>query len=156
MLQWIHTKAAKLGFGVLIRRPNNGSDKRLVFVTFRCKTSDKYITTIWKLKQDDNNLTKCECPFKLHGNLLANNKGRFNVICDTHNHDMCHELVGHLIASHLMPDENEIVSDMTLNMVLPKNILANLKRKRPKKYLKYQTSIQCPYPKQQGDKRRYN
>ncbi|XP_050914581.1 uncharacterized protein LOC127129440 [Lathyrus oleraceus] len=31
-----------------------------------------------------------------------------------------------------MPEENECVADMTLNLVQPKNMLATLKRKRPK------------------------
>lgn len=62
-------------------------------------------------------------------------KWRFNVICDLHNHDMCEKLTGHSIACRLMPEEKEIVSDMTLNMVQPKNILATLKHKIPKNIL---------------------
>lgn len=54
------------------------------------------------------------------------------MICGLHNHDLCEKLVGHPIACRLMPEENECVSDMTLNLVQPKNILATLNRKRPR------------------------
>lgn len=42
---------------------------------------------------------------------------------------MCNKLVGHPIACGLMPEEMKIISDITLNMVLPKNIHVTLKRK---------------------------
>ncbi|XP_050915675.1 uncharacterized protein LOC127130752 [Lathyrus oleraceus] len=105
-------------------------DIRLAFVTLRCERSDKYRTPIWKFKRDDIVSRKCKCPFKWCDYLLENNKWRFNVISGLHNHDMCDKLVGHPIACRLMPEEKEIVSDMTLNMVHPKNILATLKHKR--------------------------
>lgn len=74
MLRWIRTKASKLKFGVVIEKSNNRSNKILVFVTLRCKRSGKYITPLKKFKRDDINSTKFECPFKLRGYLLENNK----------------------------------------------------------------------------------
>lgn len=62
---------------------------------------------------------------------MESNTWRNNVICDIHNHDMRHKLVSHLIACLLNPEEKEIISNLTLNMVQPKNILTTLKRKRP-------------------------
>lgn len=44
---------------------------------------------------------------------------------------MCYKLAGLRIACHLSPEEKELVSNMELNMVHPKNILATLKWKRP-------------------------
>lgn len=44
---------------------------------------------------------------------------------------MCEKLFRHPITCRLMLEEKEIVSDMTLNMVQPKNILVTLKFKRP-------------------------
>lgn len=46
-----------------------------------------------------------------------------------HNHDLCHKLFGHPIVCSLNLEEKELVSNMTLNMVPPKNILAILKQK---------------------------
>lgn len=54
------------------------------------------------------------------------------MICGLHNHEMFQKLVGHPTAYPLIPKEKEIVSDMTLNIVQPKNILTTLKRKRSK------------------------
>lgn len=100
-------------------------------MTLRCERSDKYTKTIWKLKQDDTSSRRCECSFKLCGYLMVNNTWTFNVIYGIQNPDMYYNLVGHLIAYGLNPKEDERVSDMTLNMVQPKNILATLKLKRP-------------------------
>lgn len=121
-------------FGIVIRRSNNGINKRLAFLALRYKRSGKYTTFIQKLKRDDIGSTKCEFPFKLRVYLLTNNKLRFNVICGTHNHDMYHKLSDLPIACCLMLKEKEIVSDMTLNMVQSKNILTILKRKRKQVY----------------------
>lgn len=44
MLQWVRMEAAKLGFNIVIRRSNFGSNKRPTFVTIRCEKSDKFIT----------------------------------------------------------------------------------------------------------------
>lgn len=51
------------------------------------------------------------------------------MICGLHNHDLYEKLVGHSIACCLMPEEKKCVSDMTLNLVQTKSILATLKRK---------------------------
>lgn len=130
MLQWIHMETSKLGFGVVIGRFYNGSDRRVTFVTVKCKGSGMYKSPLWKFKWDDTGARKCECPFKLCGYILSSKKWRFNVICGFHNHGMCEKLVEHPIACRLMSEEKEIISDMTLNMVQPKNKLATLKRKR--------------------------
>ncbi|XP_058747029.1 uncharacterized protein LOC131620019 [Vicia villosa] len=131
MLHWIRTEATKLGFGVVIGRYDYDTFRINEFVTLTCERSGKYIRRIQKLKRDDTGSRKCECPFRLCGYLLANNKWKFNVICGLHNYDLCQKLAGHPIASRLLPDEKTCVSDMTLSLVPPKNILATLKRKRP-------------------------
>lgn len=126
MLQWIHTKAGKLGFDIVIKRSDNGYDRRHTFLTLSCERSGKYTNPIWKLKQDGTGSRKCECPIKLHEYLMVNNTWIFNVICGIHNHDMCRKLIGHPIAFRLKDEEKDIVSNMKLNMVQPKNILATL------------------------------
>ncbi|XP_050885353.1 uncharacterized protein LOC127090371 [Lathyrus oleraceus] len=141
MLQWIHMETSKLGFSVVIGRPDNGLDRRCVFVTMTCERSEKYKTLLRNFKRGDTGVKKCECLFKVRGYMLANKNWRFNVICGLHNHDLCEKLVGHPSVCQLMPEEKECVADMTLNLVQQKNILATLKRKRSKKYIKYQESV---------------
>lgn len=131
MFQWISMEASKLGFGVLIIRFDNGSHRRLAFVTLRCERSGNDITPLQKFKLDYSSSRKCETYFKLVGYLLENNKWIFNVIINLHNHDMCDNLANHHIARHLMPEKKGIILDRTLNMVQPKNILATLQLKRP-------------------------
>ena len=66
---------------------------------------------------------------------------KFNVISGIHNHALHDKVVGHPIVCILNSKEKELVSDMTSNMVLPKNILEMLKRKRPEKCLKCKKKI---------------
>ncbi|XP_058783295.1 uncharacterized protein LOC131657971 [Vicia villosa] len=144
MLQWIRTEASKLGFNIVIGRSDKGYDRRYTFVTLRCKRSGKYANHIRKLKRNDTDSRRYECPFKLCGYLMVNTTWRFNVIFGRHNHDMCYKLVDHPIARRLKPEEKEIVFVMLLKMVQPKNILRTLKRNRPQNvsYIK-QVYIVC-------------
>lgn len=86
-------------------------------MTLRCKINGNYTTLIQNLKWGDIGSRKCECAFKLSGYLMPNNTWKFSVMCGINNHDMCHKLVGHLIACRLKEEEKEIVFDMTLNMM---------------------------------------
>lgn len=65
--------AAKLGFGIVIRRSNSHSNRRKTFVTMRCKISGQYKDHIRKFKCDDTETRKYECPFKLCGCHKLNN-----------------------------------------------------------------------------------
>ncbi|XP_050895838.1 uncharacterized protein LOC127102518 [Lathyrus oleraceus] len=64
MLQWIRIKASKLGFGVVIRRFNNVSNKICVFVKMTYERSEKYRTPLRNFKRDDTGSRKCEYRFK--------------------------------------------------------------------------------------------
>lgn len=66
MLQWTYKKTTKLEFSIVIKSSDNGSYRRLSFVTPECKRSGKYTTQIRKLKRDDTNSRKCEYTFKLY------------------------------------------------------------------------------------------
>lgn len=132
MLQWIRMEASKIGFGVVIRRSNNSSDKRCTFVIMTCERSRKYKTPLRNFKRDDIDSRKCECSFKTCSYMLTNKTCTFNVICDLHNHDLYEKSVGHPSVCRLMLEETKYVADMTLNLVQPKNILTTLKRKRPR------------------------
>ncbi|XP_050882761.1 protein FAR1-RELATED SEQUENCE 5 isoform X2 [Lathyrus oleraceus] len=131
MLQWIRLEASKLRFGVVIRRSGNGSNKSCTFVIMSCERSGKYIPPLRNFKRNDIDSRKCECPFKVCGYMLANNKWRFNVICGLHNHDLYEKLADHPIACCLMPEEKKCVTDIILNLIQSKNILSALQRNRP-------------------------
>ena len=131
MLTWIRRNATRLGFGVVIGRSDNGSERRNAFVTLLCERSGKYQTPLRNFKRDDTGSRKCECPFKIRGYMLSTKKWRFSVICGLHNHELCLKLAGHPIVCRLKPEEKTCISEMTLNLVQPKNILATLKRKEP-------------------------
>lgn len=75
-------ETSKLGFCVVIRRFDNGSDRICAFVTMTCEKRGKYRTPLRNLKRDDTSSRICECPFKMCGYMLVNNNLRFNVICD--------------------------------------------------------------------------
>lgn len=42
MLQWVRIEVKNLGFGVVIGRSDNGSDRRQAFVAMRCERSGTY------------------------------------------------------------------------------------------------------------------
>lgn len=52
------------------------------------------------------------------------------MVCGIHNRDLCYKLADHSIVFHFNFEENDLVSNMTLNMVQPRNILATFKQKR--------------------------
>lgn len=124
-------EARKLGFDVVIKRSGNGSDRRQAFITMKCEKSGMCHPPIRKLKYDDIRSRKYECPFKLCGYLKENNTWKFNVVYCIHNHALSDKLVDYPIVCRLIPEEKELVFDMTLNMVVPRNILATLKQKKP-------------------------
>ncbi|XP_050895505.1 uncharacterized protein LOC127102138 [Lathyrus oleraceus] len=124
-------EAGKLGFCVITGKYDNDSDRRQTFVTMRCESSGMYQSMIRKLKHDGTRSRKCEYPFKLCRYRKANDTWKFNVVSGMHDYALSDKLAGHPIVCRLIPEENELVSDMTLNTVASKSILANLKRKRP-------------------------
>lgn len=98
----------------------------------RCRRSGTYVPPIQKLKREDTGLRKFECVFKLSGYLKVDYIWKFNVVSGLNNLALQTELVGHPIVCRLKPKEREIVSDVSLIRVAPKNILAYLKWKNLK------------------------
>ncbi|XP_058756515.1 protein FAR1-RELATED SEQUENCE 5-like [Vicia villosa] len=131
MLTWIRRIAINLGFSVVIGRSNNGTTRRNAFVTMLCEKSEKYHSPLMKFKRDETGSRKYECPFKICCYMLTSKKWRFSVIYDLHNHDLCSKLQGRPSVCRLKPEEKTCISDMSLNLVQPKNILVTLKRKEP-------------------------
>jgi len=49
-----------------------------------------------------------------------------------HNHELVPKLVGHLLVGIIKKEEKKRVIDMTKNLVVPRNILSDLKQKTNK------------------------
>ena len=60
MLTWIRRIATRLGFGVVIARSNNDSERRNTFVTLLCERSGIYQTPLRNFKRDDTGSRRCE------------------------------------------------------------------------------------------------
>ncbi|XP_058742038.1 uncharacterized protein LOC131614479 [Vicia villosa] len=116
VLQWACLEAGRLGFGV--GRSKNGLDKRQTFVTMKCERNGTYQPPIRKLKRDDTGSRKCEFSFKLHGYRKSNGTWKFNVVSNICNHASYDKLIVHLFVCRLFPEKNELVPDMTLNIVV--------------------------------------
>ncbi|KEH41623.1 hypothetical protein MTR_1g052890 [Medicago truncatula] len=54
-----------------------------------------------------------------------------NILNGVHNHGMEPGLEGHILTGRLKEDDKKIVRDLTKSKMLPRNILINLKNKRP-------------------------
>ncbi|XP_058748401.1 protein FAR1-RELATED SEQUENCE 5-like [Vicia villosa] len=124
-------ETSKLRFGVVIRRFDNDTIRRQTFVIMRRERSRKYVPKIRKLKHDEIESRKYECPFKLREYCRVGDIWRFNVISGIHNHALDTKLQGHPIVYRLKSEEKEIISEISIIKFVPRNILADLKRKRP-------------------------
>lgn len=72
---------------------------------------------------------KCNCPFKLKGVSLGQDRWKVKVVCGEHNHDLPETLVGHPFAGRLSPEETKIVAELSASGVKPKEVLATLKHR---------------------------
>ncbi|XP_058782668.1 uncharacterized protein LOC131657225 [Vicia villosa] len=129
MLTWIRRTATRLGFGVVIGRSDNGSERSNVFVTLLCERSVKYQTPLRKFKRDDTGSRNVKVLLKFVVTCLATKKWKFSVIYGLYNHELCSKLQGHPSVCRLKPKGKTHISDMILNLVQPKNTLPTLKRK---------------------------
>jgi len=67
----------------------------------------------------------------VHGYLSRQtNDWRLNILNGVHNHEMKSSLEGHMLAGRLKDDDKKLVCGLTKSLMLPRNILLNLKSKR--------------------------
>lgn len=96
-----------------------------------CELCGQYKETLWKLKCYDTKSRIYRCSFRLRGYYTTINVYKFNILYGVHNYELDHKLGDYPIVSHLDGEEKKIFVEITMNMVLSKNILTTLKRKRP-------------------------
>ncbi|XP_038711828.1 uncharacterized protein LOC120006021 [Tripterygium wilfordii] len=75
---------------------------------------------------------KCNCPFRLKRmKLETNDDWMIRVLSGIHNHPATVYMEGHSFAGKLSTEENNIMIDMSTNLVEARNILSTLKSKDP-------------------------
>ncbi|XP_058762910.1 uncharacterized protein LOC131636301 [Vicia villosa] len=131
LLERVRNEASKLGFGIVMTRSDNGTNRRQAFVVMKCERGENYIPTNRKLKHDYTGLRKCVCPFKLCISCRVDGLWRFSVVYGLHNHALETKLHGHPITCRLSREEKDSISELSIIKVAPRNILAKLKRKIP-------------------------
>ncbi|XP_058721691.1 protein FAR1-RELATED SEQUENCE 5-like [Vicia villosa] len=131
LLDWVRREASKLEFGIVTLRSNNGNSRRKTFVVLNCERGGRYVPTNWVLKHEDTGSRKCGCSFKLRMTRRIDDLWRLSVICGIHNHSLEAKLHGHPTVCRLSREEKNVISDLSIIKVAPRNILADLKRKNP-------------------------
>ena len=120
------------GFVIVIKRSDKG-DSRKARVTLACERGGTYRHAKNKSNVEDLNrkgtgTKKCDCPFKIIGvKLTSSDDWSVKVVCGFHNHRAAKQLEGHSYAGRLSDGEKTILSDMTKNLVKPRNILLSIK-----------------------------
>lgn len=70
--------------------------------------------------------------FRLRAYLHATtNDWHVSITDGIHNHVLDRALQGHLIAGRLKPEEKQLLSELTRNLVPPKNIISTMKERDP-------------------------
>src|SRR3954467_14475889 len=131
LLDWVRKETNKNGFAIVILRSDNGNSRRKTFVVLNCERGGSYVQSNRVLKHEDTRSRKCGCPFKLRATRRVDDLWRLTVICGIHNHALDVKLHGHPMACRLSREERKVISDLTIVKVAPRNILVDLKRKKP-------------------------
>src|SRR3954468_7731506 len=131
LIDWVQNEASKLGFGIVILRSDNGNSRRKAFVVLNCERGGSYAQSNRVLKHENTGSRKWGCPFKLRATRRVDDLWRLTIICRMHNHALDVKLHGHPMACRLSREERNVISDLTIVKVAPRNILADLKRKKP-------------------------
>ncbi|XP_038698023.1 protein FAR1-RELATED SEQUENCE 5-like [Tripterygium wilfordii] len=75
---------------------------------------------------------KIECPFRVKGlKLNTNDDWMVSVVCGTHNYSAALYMEGHAYMGRLSATENNILVDLSKNLVKPRNILYTFKNRDP-------------------------
>ena len=131
LLEWARDVGKSIGCVVVILRSDNGQSSKKTFVMLGCEKSGKYKpykTTGLKA----TGTRKCQCTFRLKGRLVKGVGGWvLKVMCGMHNHGLVENFEGHPYVGRLSSEELSNLSDMTLNMIKPRNALLSLQHNNP-------------------------
>ncbi|XP_038680255.1 protein FAR1-RELATED SEQUENCE 4-like [Tripterygium wilfordii] len=130
LIQWARHIGQNLGFIVIILRSEIGGPGKRHKLLMTCECSGNY-----RSLKNSTKLTgskKCNCPFQLKGiKLETDDDWMIRVLSGIHNHSIAVYMEGHSFAGRLSTEENNIMIDMSTNLVKARNILSTLKSKDP-------------------------
>jgi len=128
LLEWARRQANKAGFTIITQR-SSLVNPMLYLV---CERSGAHKVPEKKPKHATTDSRKCGCLFMVSGYLSRKtNEWGLNILNGVHNHVMELALEGHILAGILKEEDKKIVRDLAKSKMLPRNILINLKNKRP-------------------------
>ncbi|XP_024169848.1 protein FAR1-RELATED SEQUENCE 5-like [Rosa chinensis] len=152
LVNWTREEGRKCGIVVVIRRSDAPGNCRLKRgrITFGCERGGFYQKNSiasecmqkkklnaslnpQKKKRDRSGGTKrCGCPFRLKGkNVGPEDEWTLEVVNGMHNHHAAKYPEGHSFLGRLTKEENNLLVDMSKNLVNPKEILYTLKQNDP-------------------------
>jgi len=128
LLEWARRQANRAGFTIVTQRSSLVNP----VLCLVCERSGAHKVLEKKPKHATTGSRKCGCLFMVSGYLSRKtNEWGLNILNGVHNHVMEPALEGHILAGRLKEDDKKIVRDLTKSKMLPRNILINLKNKRP-------------------------
>jgi hypothetical protein len=128
LLNWVCRQANRAGFTIVIYRSNLINPMLHVV---RERSGNHKVPKKNRSKHEITGSRKCGCMFMVRGYLSRQtNDWRLIILNGGHNHEMKPSLEGHMLADRLKEDDKKLVRDLTKSLVLPRNILLNLKSKR--------------------------
>ncbi|XP_061990667.1 uncharacterized protein LOC133709076 [Rosa rugosa] len=152
LVNWTREEGRKCGIVVVIRKSDAPGNCRLKRgrITFGCERGGFYQKNSiasecmqkkklnaslnpQKKKRDRSGGTKrCGCPFRLKGkNVGPEDEWTLEVVNGMHNHHAAKYPEGHSYLGRLTKEENNLLVDMSKNLVNPKEILYTLKQNDP-------------------------
>ncbi|XP_038699631.1 PKS-NRPS hybrid synthetase CHGG_01239-like [Tripterygium wilfordii] len=130
LIEWVQNTGHNLGFVIVTKKSEIGEFGRRHKLLLQCDRGGCY-----KSKKNSTRLTgtkKRDCPFRVKGmKLKIDDDWMVRVVCGVHNHFAALYMEGHSYVGKLSTTENEILVDMSKNLVKPRNILYTLKNKDP-------------------------
>lgn len=152
LINWTRAEGRKCGIVVVIRRSDFPGNCRLRRgrIVFGCERGGCYqknsvdSTSLQKKKHDaslnpkkkkrhrSGGTKRCGCPFRLKGkNVGHGDEWTLEVVNGMHNHHAAKYHEGHSYLGRLTKEENNLLVNMSKNLVSPKEILYTLKQNDP-------------------------
>ncbi|KAH6787647.1 hypothetical protein C2S52_007199, partial [Perilla frutescens var. hirtella] len=138
LVAWARETGKKLGYIIIIVSSQSRIGGRKARLRLACERSGTYklpknIISTDTMSRKRTGTKKIGCPFMLQGvKLEKDDDWLVKVICEIHNHPPIEHFEGHSFVGRLNKDEETILSDMTNNMIRPRNILMTIKEKNKK------------------------
>ncbi|KAI3993277.1 hypothetical protein MKX01_010020 [Papaver californicum] len=128
--EWCQEVASKNNTRIIIRKSETKPAGKGSYILFVCdrsgvyRYSTKHSDTPDTKRRQRRESKKCDCPFKVRGTCLSENKWRLRVLCGRHNHEAENTPV-----PLFNRDEEQLGVKLTASRVRPRQVLEALKEK---------------------------